>query len=222
MPCRRTTLRLAVVGASGLCALWLGSECLHRRASCGAPKLTGRSSKGAEVILVLGYAAKNSERLHPLQQWRTDIAVRSMPVGERSRLVFSGAAKKAGRSEAEVMAAYARDALGVAADQIVLEKRAESTWQNVEYSLPELERASTIKVASDPMHAARARAYLRALRPDLVDRLAAADDYRFGERPWLKMATAGYDVQLRARARVTLRRRGPNHAARRAPDAAPR
>ena len=133
-----------------------------------------------------------------MQRWRTDIAVRSMHP-EHGRLVFSGAGRGGGPSEAPVMAAYARDHLGVPAQRITLETHARSTWQNVAYSLGELENAGTIKIASAPMHAARARRYLTRQRPDLADRLVPADDYRFGERCGWKLATVAYHLLLPVR-----------------------
>jgi uncharacterized SAM-binding protein YcdF (DUF218 family) len=181
------------------------AELLHWRAS---RRLVRAGAAGAEAILVLGYSSRNPTRLHPLQRWRTQIAVRSMDAKRDTQLVFTGAARRGGPSEAEVMAAYARDVLGVPGERISLETEAISTWENVQRSLPQLESAGIIKVASDPMHAARAREYLSRLRPELASRLAAADDYRFGENWWLKLATAAFELQLLARRRLLRARHG--------------
>lgn len=179
------------------------AELPHWRASRQALRSAPTSEDaGPEAVLVLGYPARRDGRLHPMQRWRTDIAVRSMHP-KHGRLVFSGAGRDGGPAEAEVMAAYARQTLAVPADRILLETRAQTTWQNVEYSAELLENAATIKVASSPMHAARARRYLARQRPDLADRLAAADDYRFGEQRALKLATVAHRLMssMRARAR---------------------
>ena len=86
------------------------------------------------------------------------------------------------------MAAYARDCLGVATDGICLEDRSRTTRENLAFALPLVAAADVIKVVSDPLHAARGRSYVRELRPDLADRLGPADDYRFLERSWIKLA----------------------------------
>lgn len=139
-----------------------------------------------------------------MQKWRTDIAVRSM---ERSSdvLVFSGGSRKKGPCEADDMAAYARDQHQVRSDRLVLEREARSTWQNVEYSLPHLESARTIKMASSPLHAARSRAYLAVQRPDLAGRLRPADDFRVGEQPVWNSLTVAYYGGLLLRQSVSRR-----------------
>jgi hypothetical protein len=192
---------------------------------------TDSASAGVgETVLVLGYPSARDGRTHPLQRWRTEIAVRSMshdgsqvgdqaggqardiggragtdstplvsddtlPVSDGTLLVFSGAATRgAVASEAEAMARYAREVLGVPVEQIVLETRAHTTKQNLAFAMTYLESAATIKIASDPLHAARARRYLRQLRPDLASRLVAADDYRALEKLPLKLGTVAYEV----------------------------
>ena len=190
-------LRAAVAAALAGLLLLAGVELVHWWASRQAlPRRRGAVRPGVpgpEVVLVLGHPARRSGALHPMQQWRTDIAVRSVR-SDDARLVFSGTARDGGPSEAEGMAGYARDVLGVPADRIVCETRATSTWENVACSLGELEQAGTIRIASSPVHAARARRYLARQRPDLAARLAPADDHRFGQRWGWKLASLGYQV----------------------------
>ena len=126
-----------------------------------------------------------------MQRWRTEIAVRTAPGG---RLVFSGYAGDRDRSEAAVMAEHAVDVLGVPAERIALETAACNTWQNVEFTLDELQRGERVAIASSPLHALRARRYLLQQRPDMARRLVPAADYRFGERWNWKALTAVYDV----------------------------
>lgn len=135
-----------------------------------------------------------------MQVWRTAIAVRSLDDG--GLLLFSGGTRNGNRSEAEVMADYAREVLGVQTDQVLVETEAKSTWENVSLSLPLLAQARTIKVASSPMHAARARGLILEQRPELAGRLRKADDYRLGEQPFWKAATVAYYVGLRLHATV--------------------
>jgi hypothetical protein len=73
-----------------------------------------------------------------------------------------------------------------------------------------VEACDSIAIASDPMHAARARRYALELRPDLRGRLVFAENYRFMERWWLKVPTAAYELYIGARQRVAARDpRGP-------------
>jgi uncharacterized SAM-binding protein YcdF (DUF218 family) len=116
------------------------------------------------------------------------MAFRSLDPARSSVLIMSGAATKGPRSEAAVMAGYARDVLGVPERQIMLEERARSTWDNIQYSLPMAEQFTVIKIASDPFHVRRAHRYVARIRPDLVTRLEPASCYRPGEYLPLKAA----------------------------------
>jgi hypothetical protein len=70
------------------------------------------------------------------------------------------------------------------------------------YSLPLAEGSPVIKIASDPLHARRARRYLAELRPDLAARLEPAATYRPGEHPVLKAATFAYESAQLVRHRL--------------------
>jgi uncharacterized SAM-binding protein YcdF (DUF218 family) len=193
-------------GAAGLLAL---AELAHRREARRqqqvpprpgrAPLGAARPRAGSEAIIVLGYPPRPGNRVHPLARWRCEIAARSMTPGRESTLIMTGAAKGGSDSEAAVMARYARDALGLPAAAIVLEERATSTRENMAYSLPLAEASAVIKIASDPLHARRARRFLAELRPDLAGRLEPAAAYRPWEHPVLKTATFGYETAQAAR-----------------------
>lgn len=90
------------------------------------------------------------------------------------------------------MAEYARHEFGIPAERIVLEENARTTWQNIRNSIPYLYSADVIKIASDPTHARKGRRYLLLQNPVLAARLRATDDYRLGERWWLKIPMLGY------------------------------
>jgi hypothetical protein len=96
------------------------------------------------------------------------------------------------------MAAYAAD-LGVPAERISRETRSRSTWENLRFALPMVETCDSLAIASDPMHAARARRYALLQRPDLGSRLVFADNYRFMERWWLKVPTAAFELFIASR-----------------------
>ena len=96
------------------------------------------------------------------------------------------------------MAAYAAR-LRVPAERIGLETRSRSTRENMSLALPMVESYDSIAIASDPMHAARARRYAVEQRPDLRGRLVFAQNYRFLERWWLKVPTAAVELRFLAR-----------------------
>jgi uncharacterized SAM-binding protein YcdF (DUF218 family) len=192
-----------VAGALGVSAVLAvaASEWMHWKASrrylaadSAADLPPAEATRPSEAVIVLGYPARRNGKTHPLQRWRCQIAARSVNPEGASQMIFTGAGRGHGPSEAAVMSEYARDVLGVPSEQIALEDRARTTWQNVRFALPLAEHADTIKFASDSLHAARARRYLLAQRPELAARLRSGADYRFGERWWLKVATAGYEV----------------------------
>ncbi|WP_432523894.1 ElyC/SanA/YdcF family protein [Kineococcus sp. SYSU DK006] len=204
----RSSRRAAALAALAAAPVVAGAlavlvDLAHLRASRtgldGAPRVV------PEAVLVLGFPSRPGGAVHPVQRWRTAIAVRT---GEPARtlLVFSGAAPEGGGaggpSEAAVMAGCARDEFGWPADRIALEESARSTWENVALSLPHLQGAATIAVASSPVHALRARRYLAQQRPDLAARLVPADDHRAGEQLRWKAATLAYDLARSLRLRL--------------------
>jgi vancomycin permeability regulator SanA len=163
----------------------------------------GRPDRGeaSEAVIVLGFPPRRDGQTNAIQRWRCRIAVRSLDPGRSSALIMTGAATNGPRSEAEVMAGYARDALGVPAEQIMLEERARSTWDNIQFSLPLAEQFTVIKIASDPFHVRRAHRYVARIRPDLVTRLEPAECYRPGEYLVVKAAIVAYEIWSRARRR---------------------
>jgi hypothetical protein len=112
-----------------------------------------------------------------------------------SLLIFSGGVTRAAAAaEAATMARYAREVLGVPDEMIVEETQARTTRENLAYAAPQLEAAQVIKVVSDPLHAARARRYLRQTYPGLHRRVTAADDYRPFERAGQKLLSSAYEL----------------------------
>jgi uncharacterized SAM-binding protein YcdF (DUF218 family) len=190
--------RWAAALTAGVGLAVAGAEWMHWKASrryLGPGPASGDPAPaGSQAVIVLGCPSRRDGGTRPVQRWRCQIAARSAGPGPRTQLIFTGAATGDGPSEAAVMSGYARDVLGVPDDQLVLETRARSTWQNVAFTVPLAEHADVIKIASDPLHAARARRYLRAQRPDLTSRVSAAADYRFGDHILLKVLTAGYEL----------------------------
>ncbi|MHC5260399.1 YdcF family protein [Streptomyces sp. UC4497] len=170
---------LAAAGAGVL--LW--GEWLNRRWS---RTLVGSAvgGTGSEAVIVLGFRNPRPTA-NFINRWRVRAGLRSVSA-ENARdtsVIFSGGAAAGSRAtEARLMADYAKSVLAFDGT-VLLEERSTTTWENITNVIPMLEDADRIKIASQPAHALKARAYLRRQRPDLAERLVRADDCRSGE--WL-------------------------------------
>lgn len=139
------------------------------------------------IVLVPGYSGPLSR---VVDRWRMALALATLENAGGGRLVVSGH-----RGEAQRLAR-----LAPADIEVVLEPRARSTRENVEYSFGTLLEADRIAIASDFFHARRAQNYLRELSVDLADRAVPAS------RQWPRgiwMDAAGALDVLRRRARRT-------------------
>lgn len=129
-----------------------------------------------------------------INRWRVRAGIRSAAADARgTRVIFSGGSTGSDVAEAQLMADYARSALAFDGT-VLLEDKSATTWQNVTNVIPLLEDVDRIKIASQPAHALKARAYLRRQRPDLAKRLVRADDYRPGEWTAVKPLLALYGL----------------------------
>ncbi len=165
-------------------ALWLVAEAIHRRA-----ERHHVPASAPETLLVLGYPSDKHGRPSPLQRWRVDLAARN--AGPGTRFVFTGA------NEAGVMAADLIARRGIDPARITLENAATTTWENIGNSAPLIAPGGVVRIISDALHARRAERYWELQHPERADELRAAELYRFGEHPLLKVATAAYHVVLR-------------------------
>ncbi|UYG17815.1 YdcF family protein [Brachybacterium huguangmaarense] len=173
-------LALGLLGAA-LAAEAVSEWASRRELGALAENRPGR----AEAVVVLGYGNRG-HRANAINRWRVRVGLRSRnPAASVSTLVLCGGAVHGDVSEAELLARHARDELG-APGPFVLDDTSRTTWENIAHAVPVLEGADRIVIASDPLHALRARRYLRRQRPDLARRLARADDQRLGEMAWLK------------------------------------
>ncbi|MFD9435740.1 YdcF family protein [Streptomyces sp. NPDC060002] len=182
---RRTGLAIA-----GVAALAWG-EWLNWRWSRA---LVGNSGGAVEAVVVLGYR-NPQETANFINRRRVEAGLRSI-VADRAhdtRVIFSGGATSGGAAEARLMADHARSVLGFEG-AVLLEDRSGTTWENITNVIPMLENVDRIKIASQPAHALKARAYLRRQRPDLAEKLVRAGDYRPGEWTVLKPLLALYGL----------------------------
>jgi uncharacterized SAM-binding protein YcdF (DUF218 family) len=149
---------------------------------CASRRALGVASEGLQqTVVVLGYRNRGS-RANLVNRWRVRAGLRSLPVSGAARLIFAGGTAGVRRSEAWLMADYARAECGYQGE-ILLEEVSLTTWENVCNVAALLEEADQIKIVSHPFHAYKARVYLHRERPDLARRLAQGRDYQFGE--WL-------------------------------------
>jgi uncharacterized SAM-binding protein YcdF (DUF218 family) len=121
---------------------------------------------GGCAVLVLGYPTEDDGALSPLQRVRVESGVTAYRGRQCKRIVFSGGAVSNQYIEAESMANFAR-ALGVPDHDIVIEAQARNTWENVGCSLPYLQSYDSILIASEILHAKRAKRYLCRQQPSL-------------------------------------------------------
>ena len=180
------------VAAAGAAVLAFGEVQAWRPSRADSPTApTAGPASGRDVVLVLGFRSRADGRLNALQAWRTRIAVRSAPPD--ALFVFSGGTVRGTEPEAAVMARHATVRLGVPPDAVAIESAAESTRENLSFSLPWLREARTIRIASNTAHAHRARGYLRELDPHLWARLRRTRDFRPLELGPLRLALTFYD-----------------------------
>jgi len=191
----------ALVAGAVVAGVLVASELVHLLASTrGLGRSPGRpdGTVGREAVVVLGFGDAGP-RANRINRFRVEVALRSIDPGAASTtLVLCGGSVMGDEPEARILARHARER-GYAGP-VVLEEASRSTRENVANAIPLVEDADTIRIASDPVHAEEARAYLRAARPDLADRLARADDHRFGEVTWMKPLAIVVAVLRRVRA----------------------
>lgn len=182
---RRPTLAgAAVLGVAVVSAVLVAGEAYDWRESHRA---LGRAAGPGdrEVVVVLGYRNRGP-RPNVVNRQRVRAGLRSVDPDADTTLVMSGGAVACAVPEAQVMAAYARS-LGYRG-RLLVETESRSTWENIQNVVPVLEGADRIKIVSTAAHASRAREMLRAVRPDLADRMVRGREHRTGELTLLKPA----------------------------------
>ena len=149
-------------------------------------------------MLVLGYPTREDGSPHPLQRARVAAGVAALRAGGCGEIVLSGAAVHGRDVEAQTMAGLARE-LGVAEEQIVIEDRARTTWENVGCAAPRLAGFDRILVVSEGLHARRAKRYFCRQIPAWCERVVAVrSELPLTLWPW-KVGTALYELRAFAR-----------------------
>lgn len=186
------------------------SELVHRRASrraLGEQVAAG----GSQVVLILGHRNRG-DRANAVNRWRARVGLRTLDSSAtRRRMVVCGGAVAGSRSEAAVIADHLRR-LGASglrrhpAYELLLEDESRTTWQNILNAAPMLAGFDRIAIASDSLHAEKARRYLHRLHPDLAARLVRGRDHRWGELVLVKPFNATRGLLGLRRARRDLAR----------------
>jgi vancomycin permeability regulator SanA len=145
------------------------------------------------VVLVLGYPSNSDGTSNHVQEGRVATGIAAYRHYNCDRLVFSGAAVKNQIVEAQTMAQLARGS-GIQSDRISLETQARTTWENIKFAIPSLEKYDRVMMASDSLHAHRGRRYLCKQRPNLCTRTFVTVAYRPFERSWWKIVSACYEL----------------------------
>jgi vancomycin permeability regulator SanA len=130
------------------------------------------SSEHGCAVLVLGYPTNADGTFSPVERFRVEAGVHVYREHGCSKLVLSGAAVQNEHVEADSMAVLAKH-LGVPSEDIVLERMARSTWENVGCTARLLPSTAPVLVVSDSLHASRAARYACRQDPGLCERFLA-------------------------------------------------
>ena len=190
--------RIGVVALALLAVLALGAEGVFW---LGSTLAVQPAVAGDCAVLVLGYPSNADGSPSAVQRARVAAGALAYRRNHCERIVVSGGAAHNISIEAHVMARLAVEG-GVPAAQIVIENRAQNTWQNIEYALPFLDGFAHLFIASDPLHALRGRRYLCKQRPAWCDRVAIAPAYEPFARPLWKIGAVLYELQAWIRDRL--------------------
>lgn len=164
--------------------LW--GEWAHWRAS---RRLLGADAGSGprQAVVVLGYGNRG-DRANWVNRYRVRAAMRAVDPGSDTVLVLCGGSVEGPVPEADLLARYAR-ARGYTGP-VLLDRTSRTTEENICNAIAFIEDADRIVIASDAVHAEKARAHLWQQRPDLAVRLVRGREYRFGEVTLMKPAAA--------------------------------
>jgi len=167
--------------------------CILSILSSGCTKIWYRSAEKAfhegvksqpyDAIIVPGFPY-NGEKWDMVLQMRIHWAKYLYRKGYTKNVIFSGSAVATHFTESKVMATYA-EALGIPAEKIFTEEKAEHSTENVYYSyrLAKKHGFNKIALASDPIQTSYMRKFIKkfelpiGLLPTVIDTLKVLDLY---------------------------------------------
>ena len=173
------------------------------------------------AVLVLGCPTGVDGTLGAVARFRVESGVRVYREQRCRKLVFSGGAVQNPHIEAESMATLA-ESLGVSEADIVLERRARSTWENVGCTAPLVAWADRVLVVSDSLHAKRAARYACRQDAELCDTFLAAGVAPSIDHAHWAIAAAANELRVFVRDLVLYRSGAAEDAPRCSGGAAPR
>jgi uncharacterized SAM-binding protein YcdF (DUF218 family) len=190
------------VGGLGLAAIVVAAETVNRLA--GRSVASPPSGSGTRVgVVVLGYPSRRDGSPNSVQRRRVNTGVRVMRRHDAATMVMSGGPVRNEHAEADTMVALA-SSLGIDPTALVAENRSRTTWENVEESASFVEDCDLVLIASEPLHAARARRYWIKQRPTDARRVfVAVDRRRWFEQWWLTTPAVVYELKLAIQDRVS-------------------
>lgn len=111
------------------------------------------------ALLVLGAALRPDGQPGPALRRRGEYAAELALAGRADLLLLSG-----GGGEAEALARIATDS-GLAPDRLILERQARTTWDNIQYAIPLIDRhqINGVTIVTDDYHLPRALLTARRL-----------------------------------------------------------
>jgi uncharacterized SAM-binding protein YcdF (DUF218 family) len=130
-------------------------------------KAGNNNDRKRDVIIVLGYPAKNDGTASPILRERIRKAAELYHKGVSGKFICTGSAVANRYFEAEVMA-QALIGLGIPECNIILEKLAKSTYENLVNSkkIMQDEKMDTAVIVSSPWHLRKASSYAFRLKID--------------------------------------------------------
>jgi uncharacterized SAM-binding protein YcdF (DUF218 family) len=189
----RSRVVVAVLVSAAMVPL-LGSELLYWRAASNAGRIP---ATGSGAVVVLGLPGTNAAT-RAVQRWRVELGVRAWRECGCERVVFTGTATRGRVSESSEMAQIARK-LGLPAEAVLLDEKSRSTWENVEQAATLVGNGDYVIVASDALHATRARAYWHEQHPEGAPKVLLADRYSPLDHFWLRLPAMLGELLHRAR-----------------------
>ncbi|MGR8981202.1 MAG: YdcF family protein [Gammaproteobacteria bacterium] len=182
-------LLLAAVAALTESAYWLGY--LNRAADSDV-------GTGDCIVLVLGYPTESDGTPHPVQRFRVEAGVAAYRAHQCGQIAFSGGAVRNRYVEAESMAAIAL-ALGVSENDVIVEGRSRTTWENIGCSAPLLKGGNRVLLVSDSLHAHRAKRYACRQIPSLCQKVFAVGGMPPLALFWWSVPAAAHELLARLR-----------------------
>ena len=129
---------------------WVWGNNLYRS------RQTVESIAPADTAVILGISVHDEGRQNPCLASRVEAGVELWKAGKVKKLIMSGGMNRDGYIGSQSMM-QAAEKMGVPAQAVKLEAHSETTYQNILYTAPMLERDQSVVIVSSGYHIPRAR-----------------------------------------------------------------